>query len=442
MPRHWASDSVFYHIYPIGLCGCPLKNDFLSSPVERLNKIYDWIPHIKELGANAVYLGPVFESGSHGYDTADYYSVDRRLGTNDSLKFLVRELHLQGIRVILDGVFNHVGRDFPGFQDLIEKGEDSEYCSWFEKLDFRHRSPKGDRFSYQGWNGCYDLVKLNLKNDAVKNHLLRAVKFWIQDFGIDGLRLDAADCLDIDFIKELSRFSKNEREDFWMMGEIIHGDYRKWANEEMLDSVTNYECYKGLYSSLLDKNYFEIAYSLKRQFSDGGLYTNIPLYNFADNHDVNRVMSSLQDSSLLYPLYCLLFTMPGVPSVYYGSEWGLEGKKSDRSDAALRPDLDIASAWKGSPEPDLCHAIARLSGIRKGSEALKYGNYRELVVKSQQILFSRKCRDQEVVVALNASGEPASSGIDSSSLRGRDLLNGGKDFSTVPPRWARIISLE
>ncbi len=291
--KHWARDSVFYHIYPLGLCAAPPRNDFCSPVIPRLEQLYGWVDHMQNLGVNAVWLGPVFESSAHGYDTADYFQVDRRLGTNHTLSGVISALHQRGIRVILDAVLNHVGRDFWAFRDVREHNERSAYSDWFEGLNFQMRSPFNDPFTYKGWNGCFDLVKLNLRNPEVKKHLFQAIEMWIQEFNIDGLRLDAADCMVIGFLKELGSLCRSIRSDFWLMGEVVHGDYRKWANAETLDSVTNYECYKGLYSSHVDHNYFEIAYALKRQFGERGMYRDVSLYNFADNHDVNRVASNL-----------------------------------------------------------------------------------------------------------------------------------------------------
>jgi glycosidase len=223
------------------------------------------------------------------------------------------------MRLILDGVFNHVGRDFWAFRDVLSAREQSVYREWFAGLKFGESSPYHDPFTYEGWNGHYSLVKLNLHHPAVVQHLFDAVSLWVEEFNIDGLRLDAADSIDIEFLRKLADFCQNLRPDFWLMGEVVHGDYRHWANDQALDSVTNYECYKGLYSSHVDRNYFEIGYSLNRQFGPDGLYRHLPLYNFVDNHDVNRVMSYLKNPAHLYPLYCLLFTMPGIPSIYYGS---------------------------------------------------------------------------------------------------------------------------
>ena len=283
-------------------------------------------------------------------------------------------------------------------------------------LNFRKRSPYNDPFAYEGWRGHYNLVKLNLHNPSVKAHLFQAVEMWIREFAIDGLRLDVADCLDPDFLKELSGFCKNRRSDFWLMGEVIHGDYRKWVNAETLDSVTNYVGYKGLYSCHADKNYFEIAHTLKRQFGEEGLYQDLPLYTFADNHDVDRVASRLKNQAHLYPLYSLLFTMPGVPSIYYGSEWGIEGKRTSLDDQALRPCIDLSEISQNGPHPDLPGVIGRLARIRRDSEALRYGHYHQLLVRSEQLAFARQTPEECVIVAVNAADKPAD--LNCRSVRG------------------------
>jgi cyclomaltodextrinase len=448
---HWASQSVFYHIYPLGFCGAPERNDFRASPKDRLRKIYDWIPHLRHLGVNAIYLGPVFESSAHGYDVADYFTVDRRMGTNDLLAQLVTALHENDMRVIVDGVFHHTGRDFWAFRDVLRNRQDSTYCDWFF-LSFDRHSPCNDPFAYDGWNGYYDLVKLNLDHPAVKGHLFQAVEMWIQEFGVDGLRLDAADAIDKGFLRELARFCRSRRPDFWLMGEVVHGDYTQWANPSMLDSVTNYECYKGLYSSHVDQNYYEIAYSLNRQFGRDGIYRDLCLYSFADNHDVDRVASRLTNPAHLHPLYCLLFTMPGTPAIYYGSEWGIPGRKLADSDAPLRPALDLAAMEQSAPHPDLVHTISRLSAIRSGSSALKHGSYQQLHVTHRQFAFSRNSGDDLVVVAVNASEDPIALSLavpDAACTRLCDLLDPGKcfpisrgivDIDPIEPHWARILA--
>jgi glycosidase len=425
----WAKDAIFYHIYPLGLCGAPERNDFSSAPVPRLEKLYSWLDHVQGMGFNALYLGPLFESSTHGYDTADYYHVDRRLGTDETLAAFTAELHRRGMRVVLDGVFNHVGRDFWAFRDVQQNGPASRFCDWFAGLRFDRHNHHGDPFSYDTWNGHESLVKLNLGHPEVRSHLLGAVETWIRDFAIDGLRLDAADHVDMEFLRELSAFSRGLHLDFWLMGEVVHGDYRRWANPETLDATTNYEAYKGLYSSHNDNNYFEIAYTLNRQFSAGGIYRDLYLYNFADNHDVNRVASLLKQQEHLAPLYTLLLTMPGIPSVYYGSEFGLAGMRTKYSDAPLRPALDLPALQANPPYPPLPGVISRLIRLRHEQPSLREGGYRQVHVASEQLAYLRELGDQRVLVALNAADAPvaldlALPGIPDGRLV--DLLGGGE----------------
>ncbi|BBB90749.1 MAG TPA: alpha-amylase family glycosyl hydrolase [Methylomusa anaerophila] len=447
----WARDAFFYHIYPLGFCGAPRHNDYSLPATPRLLKILDWIQHIKELGVNALLLGPVFESGSHGYDIVDYQQIDRRLGDKGTFQQLTSRLHENGIRIVVDGVFNHVGRDFWAFKDVVKKGRQSEYVSWFDRVDFTAGSPYGDPFSYEGWEGHYNLVKLNLQNPAVKAYIFSAVKKWLDLYDIDGIRLDVAYCLDSSFIQELAALGKSVKRDLWLMGEVIHGDYNRWVNPSLLDSVTNYECFKGLYSSHNDKNYFEIAYSLNRQFGEKGLYKDLMLYNFADNNDVTRVGSILHNPAYLYPLHALLFTMPGIPSVYYGSEWGIAGKKGDGSDEDLRPALDLTVVSKNSPNKDLAKAIRRFAQIRKEHKALREGNYRQLLVRSRQYAFFRQTRDEAIVVIVNSSSQSAAVDleipVDGSMLL--DLVNNGakfpirnrKAYIPLSPYWTRILEV-
>ena len=448
MTTKWVQDAVFYHIYPLGLCDAPAQNDLHTPPVPRLDVLHGWLDHIESLGINAVYLGPLFESSVHGYDTVDYFKVDRRLGTNETLKNLIAAMKARGLRVIFDAVFNHVGRDFWAFQDVIQHGQHSQYAGWFANLDFSQHSPYGDPFQYEGWAGHFDLVKLNLDHPDVRHHLFDAVRYWVDEFGIDGLRLDAADVMSPDFFRDLRRHCDTLKADFWLMGEVVHGDYRQWVKTDMLDATTNYECYKGLYSSHVDRNYFEIAYSLNRLFGDGGIYQGLMLYNFADNHDVNRVASNLTSPAHLYPLYGLLFTMPGVPSIYYGSEWGVLGERSAHSDHMLRPALHLNP--QDYPQPDLAQTIRRFTNVRLQSPALQRGDYCQHYIAHEQFAFVRRTAEQTVIVVLNAAAESVSvplQGIGGHHLR--DLLNegdhfpveGGQVMVSVAPGWLRILEV-
>lgn len=447
---NWAQDAVFYHLYPLGALGAPERNPFQGPPESRLDALHDWLDPLAELGITAIYLGPLFESTAHGYDTVDYYHVDRRLGDNASLARLSEAMHARGMRLVLDAVFNHVGRDFWAFKDVQRHGAASPYASWFH-LDFARRSPCGDAFAYEGWNGHYDLVKLNTNHPEVKQHLFGAVRQWIADYGIDGLRLDAADVLDKGFQRELAAYSRALRPDFWLLGEVIHGNYTSWAGPETLDSVTNYELYKGLYSSHNDRNYFELAHSLNRQFGPGGLYRDLTLYTFADNHDVDRIASQLRHAAHLYPLHALLFTVPGIPSIYYGSEVALLGKKAHHSDAPLRPVFDPRQGHPQASQPDLAPALATFARLRQRHAALRHGDYRPLHVASEQFAFMRTLAEERLVIAVNASDAPATITLSLGSQAPAqlvDVLNpdarfdvrDGKATVSLDPNWARILS--
>ena len=422
---NWINDAVFYNIYPLGFCGAPKQNDGILT--YRLDKIYDFIEHFKELGINAIVFNPVFESSRHGYDTIDYYKIDCRLGDNESFKKICDTLHKNGIKVLLDGVFNHVGRDFFAFKDIQQNGMSSIYCNWFHNIRFDRQSPKGDNFSYEGWAGHYDLVKLNLQNDYVSSHLLDAVKFWIDEFDIDGLRLDAADCVDLEFFKKLRSTCKSKKPDFWLYGEITSGDYNRWANDNTLDSVTNYEVYKAYYSCHNDRNYFEFAHSLDRQYGQYGIYKNLYMYNFVDNHDVNRLASSLNDKSLQKNAYTLMFTMPGAPSIYYGSEFGIEGKRTPYCDYDLRPCLDLDKLI--NPDYDLCNHIKKLSKIKHSLSALQTGSYKNETIQLEHLCYSMRSENQTVFVLLNQSDSVREIGFNT-GFSGvlTDVLNDNKKY--------------
>ena len=394
---NWFDKSAFYHIYPLGFCGAPKENDFTSAPEHRILKVLDIIPHIKECNFNAVYFGPIFESSRHGYDTADYLTPDRRLGTDEDFQKVFGALHENGIRVIIDGVFNHVGREFWAFKDVRQNVWNSRYKDWFHVRD--GGSPYGDPFFYEGWEGHYELVKLNLYNPDVKNYIKDCITKWREKYGIDGLRLDVAYCLEQNFLKELRGHCKWLSEDFWLMGETLHGDYNRWMNPEMLDSVTNYECYTGLFSSFNDMNMFEIAHSINRQFGSENwcLYRGKNLYTFVDNHDVSRIVTMLRTKEHVPLIYSLLFTMPGIPSVYYGSEYGIEGDKK-QGDDTLRPEFQLQE------DTALTKHIAALAKLRTKSDVLALGSYSQLQLTNRQYAFARNHDGKRVITVINADG--------------------------------------
>lgn len=395
----WAYEGIFYQIYPIGFCGAPTAND--GKTVSRILKLKDWSSYLESLGISSILLNPIFESDNHGYDTRDYKKIDCRLGTNEDFAEVCKDLHAHNVKIVLDGVFNHVGRGFWAFKDVQEKKWDSPYKDWF-CINFDGNSCYNDGFWYEGWEGHFELVKLNLANSAVVDYLLECVKGWIDEFDIDGLRLDVAYCLDRNFMKRLRSFCQELKPDFALIGEVLFGDYNQIVNDEMLHSCTNYECYKGIYSSFNSMNMFEIAHSLNRQYGPEQwcIYRGKHLMSFVDNHDVTRIASILTNKNHLPLTYGLLLGMPGVPCIYYGSEWGEEGVKAPNNDYALRPCFE-------EPKPnELTEEIKKMIHVRTGSNALCHGSHRNVVLTNHQLIFERRTDDERMLVAINASDAP------------------------------------
>ncbi len=394
----WFDEALVYHIYPLGLTGAPKKNTY-DDVRSRMNDIVFWIEHIKEMGFNTIYIGPLFESSEHGYDTCDYKKLDSRLGVNCDFQNFVKKAHEVGIKVIVDGVFNHTGRDFFAFRDILANRENSACKDWYRQVNFQGNNEYNDGFSYENWGGHNRLVKLNYQNEEVMNYMLDVVNFWIDEFDIDGIRLDAADVLDFRFMERLRAFTDMKKTEFWLMGEVIHGDYGRWVNAKMLHSVTNYQLYKALYSGHNDYNYFEIAHTVNR-FVD--MYKQgMRLYNFVDNHDVERIASRLSRKEDMIPVHILLYTLFGIPSVYYGSEFGIEGRKEKYSDDSLRPYLHIDSVKDQKHSNPFTNMLVRLGKLREENRIFAYGDYKELLLTNRQYAFSRSLGESFAITVVN-----------------------------------------
>lgn len=443
----WYTDSTFYHMYPLGMTGAPKKNPYPwpeeasaiipAPPSEAMKELSQWILHLKRMNFTAVYIGPLFESTSHGYDTRDYRLIDRRLGSNEGFAEFVSRCHENGIRVVIDGVFNHTGREFFAFRDMMEKGSSSPYTGWYKGVSFDWQSPLGDAFGYEAWRGVWELPCLNLQNPQVKEYLKDVIRFWVSEFDIDGIRLDCANVLDFQFMRELRLLAEELKPDFWLMGEVIHGEYGRWVNDELLHSVTNYEMHKSIYSAHNDHNYFELAHNVRRLQAVGR-----SLYTFLDNHDEDRIASKLKDPNHLKVIYTLLYTLPGIPSVYYGSEWGIEGRRTDSCDDALRPRIEPSEAAENEAS-ELSSHIRLLGEIRKICSPLHGGSYQELALTNRQYAFLRTSEDGSWLIAAanNDSCEasltlpcPASDSCVRELLTGQNFpVSGGVLSFTLPP---------
>lgn len=413
----WAYEGIFYQIYPIGFCGAPTAND--GKTVSRILKLKDWSSYLESLGISSILLNPIFESDNHGYDTRDYKKIDCRLGTNEDFEEVCKDLHAHNVKIVLDGVFNHVGRGFWAFKDVLEKKWDSPYKDWF-CINFDGNSCYNDGFWYEGWEGHFELVKLNLQNPAVVDYLMECVKYWIDEFDIDGLRLDVAYSLDHNFMRRLRSYTQELKPDFALIGEVLFGDYNIIVNDEMLHSCTNYECYKGLYSSFNSMNMFEIAHSLHRQFGSDQwcIYRGKHLMTFVDNHDVTRLASILTNKKHIPLAYGLLMGMPGIPCLYYGSEWAEQGEKAPDNDYALRPCFE-------EPKPnELTEFIKKLIRVRQESDALCNGAYKNVVIQNHQLVFERCSEKERVIVAINAADYPYTANAGELNGTAADLLTG------------------
>ena len=439
----WYDEAIFYHIYPLGLTGAPKQNSY-GEPVHRLHTLLPWILHIKEIGCNAIYIGPLFESVGHGYETTDYKKLDSRLGTNEDLTNFVAECHKQGIRVILDGVFNHTGRDFFAFQDIKHNRENSQYKDWYCNVNFFGNNSFNDGFSYENWGG-YDLMaKLNQRNSAVKDYICDVIRFWVREFDIDGIRLDAAEVMNFEYMKALRHVANEVKPEFWLMGEVIHGNYSRWANEGTLHSATNYMLHKALYSAHNDHNYFEVAHTIK--YVSDMVRNNLNLYTFVDNHDVERIYTKLKNKAHFVPVHVMLYTLPGIPSLYYGSEFGIEGRKERFSDNSLRPPLNYED-YKNSVETNPCtKLIAALGKIRQNTPMLMFGDYKELELQTTHFAYARVLDGQYVITTVNNGENDVSMNLEAGcsteyvgALTGeRVAVNGGRIQVRVPANFGEI----
>jgi cyclomaltodextrinase len=377
-----------------------------NTTANRLANIRNYYEHIQQMGINVIQFGPIFESVSHGYDTTNYKQIDHRLGNNDLFKQILAELHALGMRVIVDGVFNHVGREFPSFKDIRLNHESSQYVSW-HYIDFNGNSPYNDGFDYKNWEGHYDLVKLNLQERKVKEHIFDIAKYWLQDVGIDGWRLDVASLISPDFWKEFGEVCRASRPDCLLLGEVIREPYTQWIGPGLLDAGTGYQVHKSIWSSIQSNNMYELKAVLERLFHpQWGILRETALMNFLGNHDTTRIRSILQDDRKLISAFFILFTLNGFPKIYYGDEIGITGFKTDLSDEDVRkPMIELSEAWPSNGEVILKN-VKRLTKFRKNNHALMYGNLISVFADSNVIAYLRKSFQQTLVIVANTGLEP------------------------------------
>jgi cyclomaltodextrinase / maltogenic alpha-amylase / neopullulanase len=355
-----------------------------------------WLDYLVELGASGLLLGPVFESSTHGYDTVDHLSVDRRLGDAADFEALVAAAHQRGVRVLLDGVFNHVGRDFVVFQDALRDGPGSAAAGWFHL-----RWGDGGEPDYDHFEGHRSLVTLDHTSPAVVDHVVEVMCHWLER-GADGWRLDAAYAVPPEFWATVLPRVRERHPDAYVVGEVLHGDYADYVSSSGLDSVTQYELWKSVWSSVNDRNFHELSWTLSRH--DELLDTFVPL-TFVGNHDVTRIASRLDDPAHVAHALVVLMTVAGTPCVYYGDEQGFRGVKEERvgGDDAIRPafpDEPSGLSPLGAPVLDLHR---RLLSLRRRHAWLHRARTTVDHVTNDHVVYTSRLGDDAITVALNVS---------------------------------------
>ncbi|MGF1505688.1 MAG: alpha-amylase family glycosyl hydrolase [Anaerolineae bacterium] len=436
----WARSAIIYHIYPLGFLDAPQRNPGYGAPVHRLRGVHKWLDHIAGLGVTTIQFGPVFESHSHGYNTIDFFQIDRRLGDLLSFRELVDAIHGRGMRVILDGVFNHSGRGFFAFRDVVQHGRESRFADWF-KINWEGQSPLGDPFDYEGWNGFHSLPLLNLSNPETRSHLFDVARYWIKEIHVDGWRLDVAHELPVDFLRDLRRAIKQANPESLMFGEMVHGDYRNWIAPDLCDCGTDYQLYAVLWRAFIEGSFENLFEQLQREYDlEMGAYRDLTLVNFLGNHDVTRILSQLDRPEHIYPAMMLLMMLPGIPAIYYGDELGLTGHKDD-GDQSLRGPMPQEPV-----KSDIYTALAQLGRLRHRLNAVTHGRFVPLQATDKLLAMLYEIRDEDVIVLINQSEDHLPITLDlsrqgiSDGTTFEDVLNSGwytveEQTLTVDPVW-------
>ena len=411
----WVRHVLWWHVYPLGFTGAEKAALGDASPaasepaVHRLPHLIAWLDYAVELGLSGIALGPVFESETHGYDTTDYYRIDPRLGDDADFDTLIAEARARGLRVLLDGVFNHTGRSFAPFREALQRGPESPSANWFN-FTWPDGWVQGTEPGYEDFEGHHQLVALNHSEPAVADFAADVMKHWLRR-GIDGWRLDAAYAVPSAFWAKVLADVRSEFPDAYFVGEYIHGDYPAEVEKGGLDSVTQYELWKAIWSSLADANFYELASALDRH--NTFLETFVP-FTFVGNHDVTRIASRLepapgQGPSRLAHALVVLFTLPGTPAVYYGDEQGYRGVKEDRAGG----DDDIRPVFPATPDElsDIGRPVYQLHrdliGLRRRHPWLHDARTKVHELSNEQLVYEVHNAANSLFVALNVSAEAA-----------------------------------
>lgn len=410
----WALDAVVYNIFPDSfassrrsITGCGTEKR-VSGALSRsrlggtIRGICENLDYISGLGANCIYLNPIFAAGQyHKYDTIDYLHIDPCLGTDADFRQLVEECHARGMRVILDGVFNHCGAQFFAFRDVLEKQRESRYADWFYRLQFPVTYPEaGERPNYECF--CYErlMPKLDTSNDEVRDYLCGVGEYWLREFDADGWRLDVADEPNDGFWREFRRRCKAVKSDALLIGEVW-GGARHWLAGDMLDSTMNYDfrshCRHFFAEGSIDARTFagrcaDMLMRYKRQITAAQL-------NLLDSHDTSRFLDICGGEKRRLALAVVFMCcFPGMPCVFYGDELGVSGTDE--------LDFRRAMPWQ-SGDAELLEFYRDAIALRRNHPALRHGELRFLRAEPGErvLVFERKTDDERLVISINASDE-------------------------------------
>ncbi|HTX96451.1 MAG TPA: alpha-amylase family protein [Mycobacterium sp.] len=392
MAPAWVEHAIWWQVYPLGFVGAfPAPSQPPRPGEHRLRRLVAWFDHAIELGASGVALGPIFASRTHGYDTTDHYRIDPRLGDDADFDHLVGEAHRRGLRVLLDGVFNHVGVDFPRYRSAVDSDADA---SWF----------RGRPGHFHTFEGHSELITLNHDNPEVVDYTKDVMAHWLGR-GADGWRLDAAYAVPQHFWSSTLPRVREQYPDAWFVGELIHGDYAAVVKAATFDSATQYELWKAIWSSLNDGNFFELDWALQRH--NTFLQTFSPL-TFIGNHDVTRIASQLENPEHVAHALVLLLTVGGVPSVYAGDELGFRGVKEERygGDDAVRPEFGTPPSDLDAFGTEMWELHRYLIGLRRRHSWLHGAAASAVRLDNRSYVYQTRAGDDALLVALNIDDEP------------------------------------
>lgn len=425
--EHWSRSAMWWHVYPLGFTGAPIRDAHGAEVVHRLPRIEAWLDHVLELGLNGIALGPIFASSTHGYDTVDHFALDPRLGDDADLDRLIAAAHERGIRVLLDGVFNHVGREHPAFAAAHADANAPEAAL------FR----LGEGGEAEVFEGHGALVALDHSSPATAQLVVDAMRHWLER-GIDGWRLDAAYAVPAEFWARVLPRVREHHPDAWFLGEVIHGDYAGFATESTIDSLTQYELWQGIWHAIVDRNLFELEHAIGR---GNELLAGFVPYTFLGNHDVTRIASAV-GSELVPHALAVLCTVAGTPAIYAGDEYGWQAVKEEREggDDAVRPEFPAEPVAPDDMDASARHLLdvhRELLALRRRNPWLTTARTDVVHVANTAMVLRTATGEAGVITALNLDDEPVTMpAADASSVvAGECELADGR--LTLPPRgWA------